>query len=117
MATVTNATERVEHVGNRKIVTGTLTFTGTYLTGGESVPGSAIGLDLALDDLDLGPARTTAGVFQTWWDKANNKVMLLGAVDGTPAANEQSPELANAAIPGGPANIRYKAKGLGTVAA
>ena len=116
MATVTNSTERVEHQGNRKIVTGTLTFTGTYLTGGESVPGSLIGLELELNDLDPGPARTSAGVFQTHWDKANNKIMLMGAVDATPAANEQSPELANAAIPGGPATIRYRAKGLGSAA-
>ena len=117
MATVTNSTERVTHVSNRKEVVGTLTLTGSYVTGGETVTGSTIGLDLALDDLELGPARTSAGTFRTWWDKANNKVMLFGSVDATPAANEQSPELAAAAIPGGPATIRYKAKGLGAVVA
>lgn len=117
MATVAATNERVEHVGNRKVCTGTLTLTGSYTTGGELVPGSVFGLDLALDDLEPGPARTTSGVFQTYWDKANGKLMLFGAVDATPAANEQSPQLAAAAIPGGPASIRYRAKGLGTAAA
>lgn len=117
MATVTNSTESVRHVSNRKEVVGVLTLTGSYTMGGEAVDGDTIDLELALDSLELGPARTTSGVFQTHWDKDNETVMLFGAVDATPAANEQSPQLAAAAIPGGPATIRYKAIGLGTAAA
>lgn len=117
MATVAAVNDRVEHIGNRKLCHGTLTLTGTYLTGGEAVPGSVFGLELELNELDLGPAQVTGGVIQTSWDRTNNKVKLHPAVDATPAANEASPELANAAIPGGPATIRYQARGLGTAAA
>lgn len=121
MATVAVAIEKVFVTGDRKRVLGTITLTGTYLTNGESVPPASapptgLGLEIELNSLDVGPAVTSAGQFATQWDKTNNKVKLIAAVDASPAANEQSPELANAAIPGGPAVIRFDAVGKGSVA-
>jgi hypothetical protein len=116
MATVAFTAESVQHVGNRKEVTGTITLTGSYVSGGEAVPGSLFGLELALDDLKADPAVVTGGVFPTRWDKANSKLLLHGLVDATPAANEAGPQLAAAAIPGGPATVRCTARGLGTAA-
>lgn len=116
MATVTFAAESVQHVGNRKEVTGTLTLTGTYVTGGEAVPGSVFGLDLALDDLKADAAVVTGGVFATRWDKANAKLLLLANSDGSAATNEPLPQLGAVAIPGGPATVRCTARGLGAAA-
>lgn len=121
MATVAIAIEKVFVQGDRKKVIGTITLTGSYTANGElvppaSVPPTGLGLESEINDLETGPALVTGGLFQTAWDKTNNKIKLFGAVDATPAANELSPELAAGAIPGGPAVVRFQATGRGSVA-
>lgn len=114
MATVAVAVEKCFVTGDRKRVTGTITLTGNYTALGEVVTPAMLGLEIQLDHLDIGVAKTTGGMFPTDWDKANNKVRLFSPVDATPAVNEQGPELAAAAIPGGPAVLRFDATGKGS---
>lgn len=116
MASVTFTKSKVFVVGDRKEVIGTVTLTGSYTTGGESVPGSLLGLDLEVTDVQCGNAVVTGGVFDAEYNNTTGKLQLFGAVDATPAANEASPELAAAAIPGGPANVRIRAIGKGKAA-
>lgn len=116
MASVAVTRETVFVIGDRKRVIGTITLTGSYTTGGETVTAATLGLELSLDDLELEAAVVTGGLFATRWDKANSKVLLFANSDGTAAVNEPLPQLGAVAIPGGPASIRFRAVGKGSAA-
>lgn len=64
-------------LGNRRVVTGQVTFDASYPTGGESLPLSALGL-AALENLSItnvAAASTTTQVIA--WDKSKTAPLLL----------------------------------------
>jgi hypothetical protein len=118
MATTVGVTlNKVFTTGDRKFVAATVTVTGDYITGGVPLTGEDLGLEYEVVDIDVGPAIVTSGIFPARYDSAEETVVFNVATDGTAAANEKSPELAAAAIPGGPATLRVSALGKGTAAA
>jgi hypothetical protein len=114
MATVAVAIQKVYVTGDRKRVIADVTLTGSYISGGETLGGTELKLETELNDVEPDVAVGSGGVFLARW--ANGKLLLHGAVDATPAANEQSPELAAGALPGGPLTLRVRAIGKGTAA-
>lgn len=64
-----------QRVGRQFVVSGRLTPTGTYATGGFAVTASTFGLS-TLETLDVGTPRNGTEFMVAHWDKANSKIML-----------------------------------------
>ena len=64
-----------QRVGRQHVVTGRLTPTGTYETGGFAVAASTFGLG-TIDSLDVGTPRNGTEFMVAHWDSANSKIML-----------------------------------------
>lgn len=79
-------------VGRQRQVTGRITPTGTYETGGFAVTAGLFGLS-TIDSLEVGQARNGTEFMDTFWDKANNKIML-GWTGG--AVSSELDEITNA---------------------
>jgi hypothetical protein len=75
--TYTTALDRngVERTGKSKKVSGRMTLTGTYVTGGFTVTPNDLLLG-SIDSLELGTAWTGTTSYNTQWDSANSKIKL-----------------------------------------
>ena len=68
-------TNGIQRVGKQKVVSGRLTLTGTYVTGGFAVAASDFGLS-AIESLVPGQAWLLTEVLTAVWDSANSKIKL-----------------------------------------
>lgn len=91
--------------GAQRVHRGTITFSGTYPTGGEPVTKASFDLPVSLDDLRIDPVKNATPLeFTAAWDKSAATVFVFrtGAVN---AGAEQNP---NAAFAG---TARFQAVG------
>jgi len=75
------------NAGSETTTTGTLTFSGTYSTGGEAITAAALGLS-TVNFLDL--IQGEDGLVAKW-DKANSKILLYRSAGLTPAGTLSKP--------------------------
>lgn len=64
-----------QRVGKQRVVSGRITPTGTYATGGFAVTASDFGLS-TIETLEVGTARNGTEFMVAHWDSANSKIML-----------------------------------------
>lgn len=64
-----------QRVGRQNQVTGRITPTGTYATGGFAITATDFGLG-TIDSVAVGSARNGTEFMVTHWDSANSKIML-----------------------------------------
>lgn len=74
----------LQYAGKQHQVSGRLTLTSTYATGGFAVTPSTFGL-ARLDSLTLGMAWLTTTALGTAWDSANSKIKLEQSTTGAPS--------------------------------
>lgn len=87
----TKDTGGVQRVGKQKVVSGRITLTGTYATGGFAVTAGDFELS-AIDSLSVSPAWLGTEVLTAVWDPANSKI-LLGWTGG--ATSSELDEITN----------------------
>lgn len=89
-----------EHINGIRYIEGTIAFTSTYTTGGETLTKATVGVPsgatVAAAPVVL-QAGQEAGIQTAWWDHANGKLYLYKA-DGTETANADDHTAVTAAI-------------------
>lgn len=81
-----------QRVGKQHVISGRITPTGTYETGGVAVTAGAFGLGV-IESLEVGHAWNGTEVMTTAWDSANSKIKL-GWTGG--AVSSELDEITNA---------------------